>query len=74
MKSYMRLYITPEDILGKLSDKDKKKYVNAVFTDVQISSDGYIEFTVNLLEKEEDSKNTGIRYKLFPLESKLDLE
>lgn len=65
MKGYMRLYITPEDILGKLSDEDKEKYVDAVFTDAHVSNDGYVEFTVMLLDKEENSKDMGNRYKLF---------
>ena len=30
----LRVYITPEDIIDKLSDEDKKRFNQCVFTDV----------------------------------------
>lgn len=38
----LKVYITPEDIISKLSDKDKKRFNQCVFTDVTKAMDGSI--------------------------------
>ena len=38
----LRVYITPEDILDKLCDKDKARFNQCVFTDVTRERDGTI--------------------------------
>ena len=38
----LRVYITPEDVLDKLSDEDKKRFNQCVFTDVTRERDGSI--------------------------------
>ena len=38
----LRVYITPEDIIDKLSDKDKERFNQCVFTDVKKEMDGSI--------------------------------
>lgn len=41
----MKAYITPEDIIDRLSDADKKRFNQCVFTDVER---GYIDGSVTL--------------------------
>lgn len=41
----LRVYITPEDIMDKLCDEDKKRFNQCVFTDVTKEMDGSI--TIN---------------------------
>lgn len=36
----LKIYITPEDIIAKLSDEDKKRFNQCVFTDVTKDIDG----------------------------------
>ena len=36
----LKVYITPEDIIAKLSDEDKKRFNQCVFTDVHRDIDG----------------------------------
>ena len=38
----LRVYITPEDVLDKLSDEDKARFNQCVFTDVTREMDGSI--------------------------------
>ena len=38
----MKVYITPEDIIDRLSDADKKRFNQCVFTDVTRDKDGSI--------------------------------
>ena len=38
----LSVYITPEDIISKLSDEDKKRFNQCVFTDVTRGMDGSI--------------------------------
>lgn len=38
----LKVYITPEDIIDKLSDEDKKRFNQCVFTDVTKEADGSI--------------------------------
>lgn len=38
----LRIYITPEDIIDKLSDEDKERFNQCVFTDVTRGVDGGI--------------------------------
>lgn len=38
----LSVYITPEDIIDKLSDKDKERFNQCVFTDVRRGMDGSI--------------------------------
>lgn len=54
----LKVYITPEDILNKLSDKDKKRFNKCVFTDVTKDTFNSVEIACLLfnditLEKEE---------------------
>ena len=41
----LKVYITPEDIIGKLCDEDKARFNQCVFTDVTREVDGSI--TIN---------------------------
>jgi hypothetical protein len=38
----LKVYITPEDVIDKLSDEDKKRFNQCVFTDVIREGDGSI--------------------------------
>ena len=38
----LRVFITPEDIMGKLSPEDKQRFNRCIFTDVQKERDGSI--------------------------------
>lgn len=38
----LKVYITPEDIIDKLSDEDKERFNQCVFTDVTREMDGSI--------------------------------
>ena len=38
----LSVYITPEDIIDKLSDEDKERFNQCVFTDVRREMDGSI--------------------------------
>ena len=38
----LKVYITPEDIIDKLSDEDKERFNQCVFTDVTKETDGSI--------------------------------
>ena len=38
----LRVYITPKDVLDKLSDEDKKRFNQCVFTDVTKERDGSV--------------------------------
>ena len=38
----LKVYITPEDIINKLSDEDKKRFNQCVFTDATRERDGSI--------------------------------
>ena len=38
----LSVYITPEDIIDKLSDEDKERFNQCVFTDVRRERDGSI--------------------------------
>lgn len=38
----LSVYITPEDIIDKLSDKDKERFNQCVFTDVRRGMDGSV--------------------------------
>lgn len=54
----LKVYITPEDILNKLSEKDKKRFNKCVFADVEKNTFDSVEiscllFNDDTLEKEE---------------------
>lgn len=38
----LKVYITPEDIIDRLSDEDKKRFNQCVFTDIAKERDGSI--------------------------------
>ena len=38
----MRVYITPEDVLDKMSDEDKERFNQCVFTNVVREADGSV--------------------------------
>lgn len=38
----LKVYITPEDIIEKLSDEDKRRFNQCVFTDITRGGDGSI--------------------------------
>lgn len=59
----LKVYITPEDILDKLSDEDKLRFNNCVFTDIEKAMDGSVEITCLLFDDECISKES-IRHKL----------
>ena len=46
----LKVYITPQDIIDKLSDKDKERFNQCVFTDVTKGADGSIEIDCVLFD------------------------
>lgn len=38
----LKVYITPEDIIAKLSDEDKKRFNQCIFIDIAKGNDGSI--------------------------------
>lgn len=52
----LKVYITPEDILDKLSYDDKERFNNCVFTDVIKEADGSIEITCLLFDDKTITK------------------
>lgn len=51
---YLKLYVTPEDVVEKLKDKTDK--TNVVFTNVEIGVDGCI--SIECLVTEDQLENT----------------
>lgn len=46
----LKVYITPEDVIDKLSDEDKKRFNQCVFTDVIRERDGSITIDCVVLD------------------------
>ena len=69
----VKVYITPEDVLNKLSTNDRNKFDQCVFTDVVKSIDGSIEISCLLFN--DNVIVDECRYRLeSDLENKVDFE
>ena len=66
-----KVYITPDYIFDKLSDKDKQRFNKCMFTDVIKDGSGNIEIGCMFFENE--TKESELRYKLSD-DSEISLE
>lgn len=55
-----KVYITPDYIFDKLSDKDKQRFSKCIFTDVRKDANDYIEISCMFFENE--TKEPEVRY------------
>lgn len=61
----LKVYITPQDIIDKLSDKDKERFNQCVFTDVTKGADGSIEIDCVLFDDPDPYVVAKHRYRYF---------
>ena len=61
----LKVYITPQDIIDKLSDEDKKRFNLCVFTDVTKGTDGSIEIDCVLFNDTDPYVVAKHRYRYF---------
>jgi hypothetical protein len=61
----LRVYITPEDIIDKLSDEDKKRFNQCVFTDVTRGADGSITIDCVVFDDPDPYVRAKHRQKYF---------
>lgn len=60
------VYIEPKDVLEKLSEEDKKRFNQCVFTDVARDPyGGGVELNCLLFNDEDEMEQSGYRYKLI---------
>ena len=60
------VYIEPKDVLNKLSEEDKKRFNQCVFTDVvKDSYGGGVTIHCILFNDEDEMQESGYRYKLI---------
>ena len=59
----LQVYITSEDVLNKLSDKDRKRYNKCIFTDV-IKHDDRIDIACLLLSNNGTDIKSNVLYRL----------
>lgn len=57
-----KVYITPDYIFDKLSDKDKQRFNKCIFTDVRKDANDYIEISCMFFENK--TKESEVRYRL----------
>ena len=70
----VKVYIKPEDVLNKLSEKDRKRFNTCVFTDVVKDTYGGIEIECLLLNDDAMFKE-DLMYRLDGYnENKIELE
>ncbi len=67
----LRVYITPEDIIDKLSDEDKKRFNQCVFTDVTRGRDGSITIDCIVFNDPDPYVDAQHRQKYFNDDSSL---
>ena len=71
----IKVYLTPNDILDKLSEKDRDKFNKCVFTDVVKEMDGSVEISCLLFDDKTITKEATYRYRLDGCnENKIELE
>ena len=58
-------YITPEDVLNKLTEENQKRFNKCIFTDVVKDRDGSITIECLLFNSEDEIETSGYRYKLM---------
>ena len=61
----LSVYITPEDIIAKLSNEDKARFNQCVFTDVTKGSDGSITIDCIVFEDTDPYVAAKHRQKFF---------
>ena len=61
----LSVYITPEDIIDKLSDEDKKRFNQCVFTDVERNRDGSITIDCVVFDDPDPYVRSKRRYRYF---------
>lgn len=61
----MRLYIEPEDIINKLSEEDKKRFNQCVFTNVVKENDGSITIDCVVFDDPDPYVTMKHRQKFF---------
>ena len=69
----LKVYITPDDIIDKLSDEDKKRFSQCVFTDVKKEMDGSVTIGCVLFNYSEPCVVNKHRQKCFK-DTSLELE
>ena len=57
----LSVYITPEDIIDRLSDEDKKRFNQCVFTDVRRERDGSITIDCVVFDDPDPYVREGYR-------------
>lgn len=71
----VKVYITPDDILNKLSDRDRERFNKCIFTDVIKDMDGGIEISCLLFDDQTITKEASCRYRLDGYnENKIELK
>lgn len=61
----LKVYITPADIMSKLSDKDRERFNQCVFTDVSRGMDGSVTVSCVLFNDLEANVSEQRRQKYF---------
>ena len=61
----LQVYITPDDIINKLSEEDKARFNQCVFTDVTKDSDGGITIDCIVFEDSDPYVAAKHRQKFF---------
>ena len=61
----LKVYITPEDIIDRLSDEDKVKFNQCVFTDVAREADGSITIDCVVFDDQDQYVRAKHRQKYF---------
>lgn len=61
----LKVYIRPEDIIDKLSDKDKERFNQCVFTDVVREKDGSITIDCVVFDDPDPYVEVKHRYRYF---------
>ena len=71
----VKVYITPDDILNRLSNRDRERFNKCVFTDVAKDTHNGIEISCLLFDDKTITKETSYRYRLDDYnENKIELE
>lgn len=61
----LRVYIEPQDIIDKLSDKDKERFNQCVFADITRGMDGSITIDCVLFDDPDPYIRVKHRYRYF---------
>ena len=70
----VKVYIKPEDVLNKLSEKDRNRFDTCMFTDVVKDTYGGIEIECLLFNDDTMFKEDEYRYRLSCDDSKIELK